>query len=66
MTLTFIGKNDRQKRKINEIKWPFDLRDHIEIGNKIEPVQKKIKIGVLFNKKHIKIKIIRNKPKNGE
>jgi len=59
-------KNDRQKRKINDINWPFDLRDHIEIGNKVEPLPKKIKIGNPLQQEVHKIKIIRNKRKNGE
>jgi len=59
-------KNDRQKRKVNEINCPFDLRDHIEIGNKVEPVPKKIKIGNPLQPEVHKIKIIRNNPKNGE
>ncbi len=59
-------KNDRQKRKINEINWPFDLRDQIEIGNKIESVLKKIKIGNPLPREEHTIKINRSTQKNGE
>ena len=53
-------KNDRRKQKINDIKWPFDLRNKIEIGVKPEIPPNKIKIGQPLQHEVPKIKIIRN------
>lgn len=53
-------KNDRRKQKINNIDWPFDLRDRIEIGSPMEGQKNKIKIGIPFQHEVQKIKIIRN------
>jgi hypothetical protein len=53
-------KNDRRKQKISDIKWPFDLRNRIEIGDKQRQPENKIKIGQPLQREVPKIKIIRN------
>ena len=53
-------KNERRKQKISDIKWPYDLRNKIEIGEKPEIRQNKIIIGQPLQREVPKIKIIRN------
>lgn len=53
-------KTDRRKQKINDIDWPFDLRNRIEILDKIELPKNKIKIGKPLQREIPKIKIIKN------
>ena len=53
-------KNDRRKQKISDIKWPFDLRNKIEIENSQNPLQNKIKIGQPLQRETAKIKIIQS------
>lgn len=53
-------KNDRHKQKINTIKWPFDLRNRIEISDKIATPQIKIKIGQPLQRETPKIRIIQS------
>ena len=52
-------KNTRRKQKITDIKWPYDLRDRIEIGIREESRKQKIKIGQPLQREMQKIKIIR-------
>jgi len=51
-------KNDRHKQKINDIKWPFDLRNRIEISDKPEMPLNRIKIGQPLQRETPKIRII--------
>ncbi len=53
-------KNERRKQKINDIQWPFDLRNRIEIGINKEINPNKIKIGQPLQREKPKIRIIRN------
>ena len=52
-------KNDRRKQKITDIKWPFDLRNRIEIPDRLENPQMKIKIGLPLQREIPRIQIIR-------
>lgn len=51
-------KNDRRKQKISDIKWPFDLRNRIEILDRQGMSSTKIKIGQPLEKETPKIKIV--------
>ena len=46
--------------KITDIKWPFDLRNRIEIPDRLENPQMKIKIGLPLQREIPRIQIIQN------
>jgi hypothetical protein len=51
-------KLNRMKRKITDIQWPFDLRSRIEVSDKQEILQSRIKICCPVKREIQKIKIL--------